>query len=72
MDEMKKKQMLATMVMLSLLQGSVYAKDSYYDKGKMFIMLMGIKSLLTIAMDIKEYSVMAVRIVAPKILMEQM
>ncbi len=34
MDEMKKKQMLATMVMLSLLQGSVYAKDSYYDEGK--------------------------------------
>ena len=30
MDVMKKKQMLATLVMLSLLQGSVYAKDSYY------------------------------------------
>lgn len=27
MDVMKKKQMLATLVMLSLLQGSVYAED---------------------------------------------
>ena len=34
MDVMKKKQMLATLVMLSLLQGSVYAKDSYYDEEK--------------------------------------
>ena len=27
MDEMKKKRMLATLVMLSLLQGSVYAAE---------------------------------------------
>lgn len=32
MDVMKKKQMLATLVMLSLLQGSVYA-DIYYGNG---------------------------------------
>ena len=32
MDVMKKKQMLATLVMLSLLQGSVYAAEPVYDK----------------------------------------
>ena len=32
MDVMKKKQMLATLVMLSLLQGSVYADEPFYDK----------------------------------------
>ena len=31
MDVMKKKQMLATLVMLSLLQGSVYAAEPIYD-----------------------------------------
>ena len=36
MDVMKKKQMLATLVMLSLLQGSVYAKDSYYDEKNVY------------------------------------
>ena len=34
MDVMKKKQMLATLVMLSLLQGSVYADEPSYDKDK--------------------------------------
>ncbi len=29
---MKKKSMLAALVMLSLLQGSVYAEDPYYDQ----------------------------------------
>ena len=32
MDVMKKKQMLATLVMLSLLQGSVYADKPFYDE----------------------------------------
>ena len=32
MDVMKKKQMLATLVMLSLLQGSVYADKPVYDE----------------------------------------
>ena len=34
MDVMKKKQMLATLVMLSLLQGSVYADKPIYDEDK--------------------------------------
>lgn len=34
MDVMKKKQMLATLVMLSLLQGSVYADNPSYDEDK--------------------------------------
>lgn len=33
MDKMKKKQMLATLVMLSLLQGSVYAEDKNIEQG---------------------------------------
>ena len=37
MDEMKKKQMLVTLVMFSLLQGSVYAKDPcYYEVEKIY------------------------------------
>ena len=37
MDEMKKKQMLAALVMLSLLQGSVYAADpSYYEVNNIY------------------------------------